>query len=165
MVVIFWACKPISFEHVSFWCMLLESHLSTYHSSISVLIRKTNNWIRVVYCISQTLVSFGLLRVNWFLCWLFCQFTILEWIWKPCFNFFLDHISTSHKNYKLTFLWKLIIVIHAHVFVLGNAHLGQAPSFFWWDLAILEYRVMLFAFIYIYIWSRECKPQVICHTC
>ena len=40
MVIIFEACSSISFKHMNFWYMFLESHQSTYHSHMVVLIRK-----------------------------------------------------------------------------------------------------------------------------
>ena len=40
MVIIFWAYSPIVFEHVSYWHLLLEPHLTTYHSTIGVQIRE-----------------------------------------------------------------------------------------------------------------------------
>ena len=27
-----WARSPISFDHISLWCQLLDRHLTTYHS-------------------------------------------------------------------------------------------------------------------------------------
>ena len=39
MVVIFQACSPISFKRMSLWYPFLEAHLTTYHSTIGVLIR------------------------------------------------------------------------------------------------------------------------------
>ena len=34
------ACSPISFKHMSFWYLSLESHLTTYQLNTCVLIRK-----------------------------------------------------------------------------------------------------------------------------
>ena len=37
MIIIFWACSPISFKHMmSFWYPFLGPHLATYHSNIGV---------------------------------------------------------------------------------------------------------------------------------
>ena len=36
MVSIFWACSPISFKHMSFWCPFLDPHLIIYHWNIDV---------------------------------------------------------------------------------------------------------------------------------
>ena len=40
MVIIFWARRPISFTHMSFWYLFLGPHQITYHSNIGVLIKK-----------------------------------------------------------------------------------------------------------------------------
>jgi hypothetical protein len=40
IVIIFGACRPISFEHVSFRYFFLEPHRTTYHSNIEVSLRK-----------------------------------------------------------------------------------------------------------------------------
>ena len=39
-VIIFWAHRPISFEHVSFRYLFLKAHLTTYHSITCVQLRK-----------------------------------------------------------------------------------------------------------------------------
>jgi len=39
MVIIFWACSPISSKHMSFWNPFLEPHLITYHSTKGVQLR------------------------------------------------------------------------------------------------------------------------------
>ena len=36
MVSIFWVYTPIFNKHMSFWCMFLTLHLTTYHSNIGV---------------------------------------------------------------------------------------------------------------------------------
>lgn len=41
MVNIYWACTPISFNHIYFWHMFLASHQTTYHPNIDA-------WIRIV---------------------------------------------------------------------------------------------------------------------
>ena len=38
MVSRFWAHSPISLEHMSFWCLFLDPHITTYHSNTSVQI-------------------------------------------------------------------------------------------------------------------------------
>ena len=38
MLIIFWAWNPISCEHISFWRLVLDPHLPTYHSNIGVYI-------------------------------------------------------------------------------------------------------------------------------
>ena len=39
MISVYWACNPITFRCISFWCMFLDTHLTTYHSNIGVHIR------------------------------------------------------------------------------------------------------------------------------
>ena len=34
LVIIFWAHRLISFKQMFFWYLLLESHLTTYHSNV-----------------------------------------------------------------------------------------------------------------------------------
>ena len=40
MVIIFWVGSPFLFEHVSYWYLLLEPHLTTYDSNIRTWIRE-----------------------------------------------------------------------------------------------------------------------------
>jgi hypothetical protein len=47
MVIIIWACNPISFKNKYFWYPFLEPHLTTYHSKHRCPIKKSN-WIRAV---------------------------------------------------------------------------------------------------------------------
>ena len=48
MVSMFWACSPISFINMSFWCSFLDPHLTTYLTNRGVQII-TNVEIRHVY--------------------------------------------------------------------------------------------------------------------
>ena len=40
MVISVWACGPIFSNHMSFWYLFLEPHLTTYHSNIGVRLRQ-----------------------------------------------------------------------------------------------------------------------------
>ena len=40
VVIEIWKCSPISFEHVPFWCLLIDPHQTTYQSNIGIWWRK-----------------------------------------------------------------------------------------------------------------------------
>lgn len=42
----FWARRPISLKHVSFWCLFSYPHLTTYHSDVGLVTCRCYVWIK-----------------------------------------------------------------------------------------------------------------------
>ena len=51
-------CSPISFEHVSLWCLLSDTHGTTYQSNLGVQSRKGATWDHLPFTVQASWMFF-----------------------------------------------------------------------------------------------------------